>query len=181
MNLRCAFVLVVVVSFFASCVTPALKPGSYRRGTNSTEIIQPQNPKGSTRHDTESVWEADVLLPPSMTLTGALPVRVSGRETTRTVIGGAWADTVRDYAVRAANMRPIMYIGALVLVLVPLLTFRTWPTVAALGFGIGLLMVVTAQVLPGYEHVIVYGGLISFACGAGLLIWGWYRGKFDGK
>jgi hypothetical protein len=109
-----------------------------------------------------------------------VPVKLIAKDRTETSIGGAQKDTVREWAGRAANMKPVMWAGIAMMTLVAgVLIYFGWWTKAAVAVGVGLAMVVLAQTLPDHGTVILLGGLGVFGLVALLVLYAYHKGQLD--
>ena len=109
-----------------------------------------------------------------------VPVRVASKDRTETRVGGAQRDTVREYAVKAANLQPVMWAGIAMMTLVAgALAYFGWWTKAGIALGIGIAMVILAQTLPDHGSVILLGGLTVFALAALLVLYAYHKGQLD--
>lgn len=109
-----------------------------------------------------------------------MPVRMLSKDRTETSIGGAQKDTVREFAAKAAAMRPVMWVGIIMTTLVAgALIYFGWWTKAAVAVGVGISMIVLAQSLPQHGTVILLAGLGSFAVVALLVLYAYHKGQLD--
>jgi hypothetical protein len=109
-----------------------------------------------------------------------MPVRCVTKDRTETTIGAAQKDTVREWAGKAAQMRPVLWAGLVMMTLVAgILVYFGWWTKAGLAAAIGLGMIVLAQALPGHGTLIVFGGLGVFALLALLILYAYHKGRLD--
>jgi hypothetical protein len=118
--------------------------------------------------------------PPMAILARPVPVRLVAKDRTETSIGGAQKDTVREWAGKAANMKPVMWAGIAMMTLVAgVLIYFGWWTKAAVAIAVGVGMVVLAQTLPDHGTVILLGGLGVFGLVALLVLYAYYKGQLD--
>lgn len=81
-------------------------------------------------------------------------------ERATTQLGTAQPDTVRDLGARLANMRGVMWVGVLLLVAGPIVGWKMgWFTNGAIAGGVGLLLIILAQIVPGNEAWFGLAGL----------------------
>ncbi len=93
------------------------------------------------------------------------------RQTTQ--IGSSWQDTARELGVRLGNMRGVMWIGVLLMVAGPVVGWKLgWMTNGLIAGGVGLLLVILAQVVPGNEAWFGLAGLLLIP----LVAYAWYHG-----
>jgi hypothetical protein len=102
------------------------------------------------------------------------------KDRTETVIGAAQKDPLREWTGKAAQMRPVIGAGILMMTVVAglFLDFQWW-TKAALAMGVGVGVIVLAQALPGHGTLIVLGGLGVFALLALLILYAYHKGRLD--
>jgi hypothetical protein len=142
-----------------------------RTANSHLPAIQPEPPS--------SIFELPSS-PATAILARPVPVRLVAKDRTDTSIGGAQKDTVREWAGKAANMKPVMWAGIAMMTLVAgVLIYFGWWTKAAVAVGVGLSMVVLAQTLPDHGTVILLGGLGVFGLVALLVLYAYYKGQLD--
>jgi hypothetical protein len=173
-----------------ACMTTTRRPGQ----THSVALRQPDNPgepSSQTVHSEQVIeygWPpaaltASVLLD-ERAMAGsapqALPVRVISKDRTETRIGSAQKDTAREWTGKAANLQPVMWAGITMMTLVAgALFYFGWWTKGAVALAVGGGMIVLAQTLPDYGHLILVAGLTLFALTAFLVLYAYHKGQLD--
>jgi len=145
--------LVAVCWLLVGCATMRpLKPGAASVSTPQglvATVAQSENPVAAT-HQT-IVERTTTRTAPRPSAEGCVSV-VESERTITTDIGPAQKDTARELAARLASMRAVMWVGIVLLVGGPLVGWRLgWFTNGLVAGGVGLGLIVLAQVLPGNE------------------------------
>jgi hypothetical protein len=100
-------------------------------------------------------------------------VRETITERAQTQVGTAQKDTARELGARLANMRGVMWVGVALLILGPVVGFKMgWFTNGCIAGGVGLLLIILAQIVPGNEAWFGLGGLLLIP----LVAYAWYHG-----
>jgi hypothetical protein len=168
-------------------------------------MAQSENPKEPSQQVVQSEQTVEYVLPPGTVfpppqavagvrvdtnqsaawrecavLERPVPVRMVTKDRTETRIGGAQRDTAREWASRAANLRPVIWAGILMMTLVAGgLAYFGWWTKAAVAVAVGIGMIVLGQTLPDYGGLILVGGLGVFAVTALLVLYAYHKGQLD--
>src|SRR5262249_52740288 len=109
-----------------------------------------------------------------------MPVRRVIKDRSETRIGAAQKDTIREWSARAASVRPVMWIGIVMMTVVAgALAYFGWWTKAAVAVVIGLMMIVLAQTLPDHGTLILLGGVGVFGVVALLVLYSYHKGQLD--
>jgi hypothetical protein len=141
-------------------------------GTQAAAAAGPANPTLLNRE----------LSVPGAILRQPVPVKCTTKDRTETSIGGAQKDLVREWAGKAANMQPVMWVGIVMMtVIAGILVYFGWWTKAAVAVAVGLMMIVLAQTLPGHGGTIAVGGLAVFGGAALLILYAYYKGRLDDR
>ncbi len=100
-------------------------------------------------------------------------LRQSVREKSTTQTGAAQKDTARELGTRLANMRGVMWVGVLLLIVGPIVGWKLgWFTNGCIAGGVGLGLVILAQVVPGNEAWFGLFGLLLIP----LVAYAWIHG-----
>jgi len=193
-----------------SCALPRAQKGGEARTslirpgrTNTVSLRQPDNPRDASQQTVQSEQTIEYVLPPgsaiqlaspgsgasstnlpatvcTATLPQPTPIRVVTKDRTETRIGAAQKDTVREWAWRAASLRPVLWTGIIMMTLVAgALAYFGWWTKAGVAVGVGLSMIVLAQTLPEHGTLILLTGVGVFAVAALLVLYAYYKGQLD--
>jgi hypothetical protein len=109
-----------------------------------------------------------------------MPVRRVVKDRTETSIGAAQKDTLREWAGKAAAVRPVMWAGiAMMTVVAGALAYFGWWTKAGLAVVVGLAMIVLAASLPDHGTLVLLGGVGVFGLAALLVLYAYYKGQLD--
>lgn len=180
-RIKAALFAVVVAVAVAGCMSPHVDPGNIK--TSAGELTQPQNPKGSSTIDTESVKSVEFVLPAgsqieqvdpvtshpiTVTVSSNTPVRITSSEKVDGRVGGADM-SIGKMVAKLKSVKWIQGVGILVFLL-GVVTFAWPPARAVVGSvttsviiaGAGLALVVLPIVIVGNE-VLILGGCLGAA------------------
>lgn len=109
------------------------------------------------------------------------PMPVTKRITAKvmTQVGAAQKDTSRSIAVKLQAMRPVQWVGIVLILAAAALAYFQWWTKAAIAAGIGIGMIVLAAIVPGNEGLILGVGLAVFAIACLLVLYAYSKGQLD--
>lgn len=161
-----------------------------------SKLEQPENPKESSSQTTYRRVEREIVLPagtkivdavstnkPTIEVTLSAPALMKEKieEGATTALGGSFADTARALGARLAAMRPVQYVGiVMVLGSLALFYFRWW-IIGGLTLAMGVGMIAVAAVLPGHERfILIGGGIIFFLLVSGMLV-AYFRAKDENR
>lgn len=170
--------------------------------TAALEITQPENPAGPSTQTRETTNDLSLLIPAGSTVrqmsvtpptattpaaTNTVEVTVSAptslhqthAETATQVIGAAQKDTSRELGARLAAMRPVQWVGILLLLGAGALAYFGWWTKAAIAGAVGVGMIVVAAVLPGHEAAILAVGGVIVAVALPTILYVYHKGVLD--
>ena len=103
-------------------------------------------------------------------------LRETVTERATTELGTAQKDTAREIGARLVNMRGVMWAGVFLLIAGPVVGWKMgWFTNGCIAAGVGLLLIILAQVLPGNEAWLGLGGLLLIP----LVAYVYYRAHHD--
>ncbi len=173
--------------------------------TNSYELTQSENPAHASSQNSERVQRMELPLaagsvvqtvtpglpitshsltnstayPASVTLAAPAVMKLETIERTGTVLGAAQKDTSRELTARFAAMRPVQWVGVLLILGAVALAYFGWWTPAGIAGAAGAGMIVLAQVLPGHEWLILAGGVAVAALGVLVVFYAYNSGRLD--
>lgn len=161
-----------------------------RPGPTKSSVNQPENPQHPSTHRSEIKSRIETEFPAGTVFERGTngTERIEAPEPVKRVeeyedkwwteIGASWQDTARELTAKLQNMKPIMWVGAAVMVLVPIVAYKMgWPIIAIMGGAIGLGMMVLAQVLPGNEGIVLIGGLVVLVLGGLVVVYAYRSGQ----
>lgn len=109
-----------------------------------------------------------------------VPIRMLSKDRVETSIGGSQKDTLRELAAKAAALRPVLWVGIILMTLVAgTLIYFGWWTKAGVALAIGAAMIVLSQALPDHATLIMLAGLGLYALTALLVLYAYHKGQLD--
>ncbi|MHB8520713.1 MAG: hypothetical protein ACYDH9_08135 [Limisphaerales bacterium] len=166
------------------------------------EIVQPDNPAAASRQTRESTNEFSVVIPAGSTVrqvnvsgaaggrgatTNALEFTVSAPTTihqgsgehVEQTLGAAQKDTSRELGARLTALKPVQWVGVLLLLGAGALAYFGWWTKAAICGGVGVAMIVLAATIPGHETAILAVGGAVVAVSLPIVLYIYHKGLLD--
>lgn len=175
-----------------------LRPGhsTISAGDQSQTIVQPENPAAPSTQDMDSTVEKDFTVPTgslmatvekSATATNTttikasepMPVRLVETHHATATVGAAQKDVSRELTAKFQAVRPVQYVGVLLILVAAALCYFGWYTKAAIVGGIGIGMIVVAALIPGHELLIIGCGVALAVIGAFVVLYVYHRAALD--
>ncbi|MEW6307399.1 MAG: hypothetical protein AB1705_28440, partial [Verrucomicrobiota bacterium] len=125
-------------------------------GATDHASLSPQRGEGPrVRGDSTLDRIHSATAPPATEITFSAPTTFTTEtvEKTGTVLGAAQHDTSRELAAKFANMKPVQWVGLVLLLVAGAFAYFRWWTPAALAGGTGLGLILLAHSLVGNERI----------------------------
>lgn len=186
-----SIIFICLLILLAGCYAgpPKTKGGRIDAHAGTLEAGEDPKQPSAMKTSRKIVWEWAPMAAPvpefpppdafwtAVNTSGPAAVKYTLEEDAEAKLGGSWRDELRDYAAKALSMRPVMYLGLLLLVGGPIVAIKSgWPGMAIPAGLSGVAMIALAHFLP---QVNPYLGLsILFLMGGGI-VFGHYKTKAD--
>lgn len=166
--------------------------------TRTREAIQSENPASSTIQNVERTRESTMPLPANTRITetyeiitpsGPTPMRretllaspseqvIVDKEITTTTIGAAQKDVSREILAKAQSLRPLVYIGAAMIVVGLVMIYFAWYLPGGISIAGGVGMIVLSNIL------VTNGAMIAVVLGLGFVLvsiyYAYHKGFLD--
>lgn len=153
-------------------------PGGVERTRSGVGIGECSHGPGVGAEGSSALRPAPVMTIRAPEAPVSTPVREIISEEAVTSIGSAQKDTSRELGARLQNMRGVQWVGILLLIVGPVLGFKLgWFTNGLIAGGVGLGLIILAQVLPGNEAWLGLLGLLVMP----IVAYAYYKAHHDAR
>jgi hypothetical protein len=169
------FIFLLAIVVLSGCIGSSNRGGHTRNisATSTNELFQSANPATASTQTIERTVER------------VAPVANDAGNVTRTTekistsIGAAQIDNSTKLKASFAAMRPVQWIGIVLILGALALCYFQWWTKAAICGAVGIGMIVVAAVIPGHEGIILAAGGAVAAIACLLVLYVYHKGHLD--
>jgi hypothetical protein len=151
---------------------------NYETDEERTEVI----PAGSVKHETTTtVDKSGATNTTQSAITFSAPVTNTVRKTLKAAasVGAAQHDDSKKLAASFSAIRPVQYVGIVLILGALALAYFQWWTKAAICGAVGIGMIVVAAIIPGHEGMIIAIGAAVAVIGCLLVLYVYHKGHVD--